>query len=205
MKVVVAVPCYGQWHAGFGLDLVMLSTEVVTNPPPGVTGYHVEYEAGTILPRSRFSLVEHAREHGADWILWLDADMRFPKDALHRLLDRQKDIVCANYTTRRAPYRHIAARDGLLVFTDDEATGIERVDGCGFGVMLTSMRVFDALKKPYFAFAWDEGQQRFAGEDYLFCRDAKAAGFDTWIDHDLTKDVRHIGEVELRYEIGHLG
>jgi hypothetical protein len=32
------------------------------------------------------------------------------------------------------------------------------------------------------------------GEDIYFCIKAKDAGFDTWVDHDLSKGIKHIGQ-----------
>jgi hypothetical protein len=33
----------------------------------------------------------------------------------------------------------------------------------------------------------------FRGEDYAFFEKARRAGFDFWLDHDLSKEVRHMG------------
>ena len=40
----------------------------------------------------------------------------------------------------------------------------------------------------------------FIGEDMYFCREAQKAGFKVYIDHDLSKQVRHIGVLEFMHE-----
>jgi hypothetical protein len=54
-----------------------------------------------------------------DWLLWLDADMDFPADALIRLLRHNVDIVGGDYRLRRR------ASPSLLVFF------ILEQNGCG--------------------------------------------------------------------------
>jgi hypothetical protein len=40
--------------------------------------------AGTLIFDQRNKLAEAALNEGADYILWLDADMRFPKNTIER-------------------------------------------------------------------------------------------------------------------------
>ena len=73
--------------------------------------------------------------------------------------------------------------------------GLEQVDSVGCGVMLVRLSVFDALPQPWFSTPYN-GREHI-GEDLYFCQQARAVGFDVWIDHDLSQRVRHTGTVEL--------
>ena len=136
---------------------------------------------------------------GATHILWLDADMCFPPDTLKRLLARKVPIVGANYRRRVPPHQFTAAtghRKNLReVETTEQSTGLESVNRLGFGVTLIESRVFQKITKPWFQFTYEQGQH--GGEDEFFCRKANRAGFQPHVDHDLSKQVRHIGTFEV--------
>jgi hypothetical protein len=59
--------------------------------------------------------------------------------------------------------------------------------------MLVKTKVFKAMEEPYFYFE-QLGNNKILGEDIYFCIKAKDEGFDTWVDHDLSKGIRHIGQ-----------
>jgi len=40
----------------------------------------------------------------------------------------------------------------------------------------------------------------YVGEDIYFCKLAQAHGFKVWVDHDLSKDVKHIGKMEFTHD-----
>lgn len=189
--------------ASFALDLGSLCANRLPNHSVSVNAC-----IGTILPDQRNSIVSHALGVGADNILWLDADMRFPRDALGRLLAHKKDIVAANYVTRRLPVNPIAKNfipetgEWQDVPTSDK-TGLEEVSGVGMGCMLTSTAIFKKLPQPWFTFPWDTVKLTHHGEDIHFCLRAAPLGFPTFIDHDLSKEVRHIGSFEFMHE--HVG
>lgn len=129
---------------------------------------------------------------GATHILWLDADMTFPKDAALRLLAHGKEVVAANYVTRVPPSRPTAKRDGQSVHSHD-AAGLESVDHVGMGVFLISTSIVPDLPRPRFWYSTETET-----EDVYFCRLLKAAGHDIWIDHDLSKEVGHVGQHTYR-------
>ena len=124
-KVLVAVPCGEMVHARFAQDLaLMLSYTTYTRPEMEV---HLALVQGTYLPRARAALVEHAMERQATHILWLDSDMRFPKDTLFRLLRHEKSVVAANYSTRQPPILPITTmEDGAHLFDH----GLDVVEDC---------------------------------------------------------------------------
>lgn len=130
----------------------------------------------------------------ATHLLFIDSDMTFPVDTIKRLVAHDKDIIGANYHQRVDPSKWTAKVEGLS-FSSDDKNGIEEVDTMGMGVCLIKTDVFRKLPQPYFNMAWNG--KFYDGEDESFCNKAKLAGLGVWIDHDLSKEVKHVGEFEI--------
>ena len=204
MKVAICVPCRDTVMTGFAFDLAKLCAyEGVTRCAKG--GSLMIYQVpGTLIFNQRERLAEEAIKDGADAILWVDSDMRFPKDALEILLSRNLPIVGVNATTRRFPVvptaLDIDPETGDLVKVNSKGkTGLEQVMGVGFGMVLIKKEVFLAAQKPWFWFEQtDKGGT--IGEDIYFCAKAFDAGYQTVIDHDLSMHIRHIGTYEYGWD-----
>jgi cellulose synthase/poly-beta-1,6-N-acetylglucosamine synthase-like glycosyltransferase len=156
---------------------------------------------GTLIFDQREKLAIAALEEDCDYILWIDADMRFPKDTIERLIKADKDIVGVNATTRTIPVKPTAKN--LQVNLEDKTntwlpvnskgkTGLERVTSIGCGVMLVKKEVFKKTPQPWFWFYQLPGN-KVLGEDVHFCVATQDAGFETWIDHDLSQEIGHVG------------
>jgi hypothetical protein len=217
-------------HANFAMSLAALAQGVQAYE--GVAHVRIMPEGlintkGSIIPKSRNTLVAQAQAMKMDYLLFLDSDMMFPQHTLARLLAHDKDIVGAAYVQRVKPYALLAkilGRDRQLV-----QSGIHEVAGLPTGCLLIKMDVFDKLKKPYFRtpaieegqtlrealaattdgdaiaeqfqhLCVDDGMPKILGEDYYFCAAARAAGFQIWMDIDLTYQVEHVGEKRYKVE-----
>jgi len=149
-------------------------------------------------------LARQALEEKADYLLWLDSDMRFPKETIGHLILRNKPIVAANYSTRRMPVKPVAMMDGGgkidRVYTGPESEGLQSVDYVGMGVMMTKREVFEKLDAPWFAIPYSTVGNHYIGEDVFFCRKAREAGYEITLDHDLSQHVKHIGTFEYSHE-----
>jgi len=198
-RVVIAVPSQDLCAVGFAHDLARL-TGYVGSTRPDIQIYLVT-SRGTIIPQQRTELAKMALGYDATHILWLDSDMRFPKDALDRLLAHNEPIVACNYSTRRPPITPTAAQAfNQHTFTDETSTGLQEVVRCGMGCMLVNMDVFKKLSAPWFALGYIPKENDFVGEDVFFCQKAAHNGFAVLIDHDLSKEVEHLGEFPYRAE-----
>lgn len=203
-RVIITYPARDIVSTGFSLDLAGLCANRLAD-----TSLQIFTSKGTIVCEQRIDLARWATSSGASHIFWIDSDMRFPKDALQRLLAHDKPIVAANYPTRRIPVsstakNYIETKDiWQAVDTKPESTGLEEVTGCGMGLMLTDARIFAKLDEPWFTFPWNQEKKMHHGEDIYFCMNAKSKGFPTLIDHDLSKEVRHVGDFEYCHE--HVG
>lgn len=203
-RIFIGIPTQDTWKAAFGQCLIQ-AFEHVRNLDVDVT---LNQSRGTLLNDMRTHLVEQAMLMGATHIMFFDNDMTFPHDTIARLLAHKKPMVGANYSMRRRPcYPTSKSADGKsYVYTDHMSTGLEECMAGGFGVVLIETGLFEAVSRPWF----DGGEARSTfntsnmagfGEDYFFCykcRQETGQGF--WVDHDLSKQVGHIGEHVYTFE-----
>jgi len=171
---------------------------------------------GNLLTMQRNQCVNRME---GDWILFIDDDMTWQPDAIRQIVETQKrtgaDIVGGLCFQRTAPYQP------TLYYSNKEGTGytyeekwndgeILHVDATGLAFCLITR---DALTKivrnetgdetvmfpssiderknlrPWNFFQWD-GQW---GEDFAFCRAAKAAGCSIVVDTAI--EIGHIGDL----------
>jgi hypothetical protein len=194
--VAICVPARDMVSAGFAFDLARLV---------GAADCDVSLltSMGTLIVNQRTDLAKDAIKMGASHILYLDSDMRFPKDTLARLLAHDQGIVAANYATRKFPIQPVTFAtdtDNTRVYTNPESTGLESVAAAGMGVMLVKTEVFDKIGLPYFMIGYSPKNQDYTGEDIFFCRKARQAGFEVFIDHDLSKEIKHTGSLDFQHD-----
>jgi glycosyltransferase involved in cell wall biosynthesis len=184
-RVAIAVPSGDMVHADFAMAYAQLCMASAAFPLQLIT------VKSSIVAQARNNGVEHAREFGADYLLFLDSDMVFPPIVLLRLVLHRKDIVGATYTRRVAPYDALGSKlaEQPAVLSGDLLEMHRIPTGC----LLINMQVFDKLAKPYFRFDTDDKGQ-IVGEDYVFCDRAREAGFRIWCDAFLSREIGHIGQ-----------
>jgi hypothetical protein len=160
---------------------------------------------GTLIANQRAELSLDAMREGCSHILFIDSDMRFPQDMISRLLAHDLDIVATNCARRRMPtgptaqiYKENGDRE--LVWSMPESTGLQEVGSVGMGVMMIKAGVFKALSEPWYETPWRHDKRGYIGEDVFFCRKAREAGFKIWIDHDVSKEIGHIGMFEFKHD-----
>jgi cellulose synthase/poly-beta-1,6-N-acetylglucosamine synthase-like glycosyltransferase len=197
MRVAICIPARGQMEVTTAFDLTMMAAYMAGKKNIDLNVYTSQ---GTLIFDQRNSLVHTAVKEKCDYILFIDADMRFPKNTLERLLAHKKDIIGVNATTRMMPPKPTARNiqinedgsvDWLEVFSNKEK-GIGKVDAIGCGVMLIKTSCLKDIPQPYFYFE-QLLKGKLLGEDIYFCIKAKDAGIDTWVDHDLSMEIGHVG------------
>jgi hypothetical protein len=185
VKLAIAVPAHDTVPALFANDLARLYAATCAALQGRVT---LATMIGTFVHQAREKLLHDVMEFwGATHVLWLDADMTFPADAALRLLAHERDVVAANYVTRVGRSRPTARRDGQYVSSSD-ATGLEDVDHVGMGVFLMRTAIVADLPRPRFWYSTETET-----EDVYFCNLLRSAGHRIAIDHDLSKEVGHVG------------
>ena len=204
MRLAICLPCRDIVQTGFAYDLARLTAYWSARYVPQGGALHLFTSAGTLIADQRENLVKEALNVNADWILFLDTDMRFPKDVFDRLSAHDKPIVAANYSTRGLPAKPVAfknARCNEYVYTTADSKGLEEVYAVGMGVMLIKAEAVRNIPMPWFQIGYAAGTGNFFGEDIHFCHKAAQHGFKTLIDHDVSKIVKHIGTFE--YTLDH--
>jgi hypothetical protein len=192
--VSVCVPSDDHVHAGFFMAFNQMMMHTMTAGESEVAAITVQHIGASILPHSRYMLVKNSLRLNPTHLLFIDSDMMFPPDMLTCLLRHGVDMVGINAMSRRPPYNTTAwISHGNRAVTTAESTGLEKAWRTGFAVVLIRAAVFEAMAPPYFNYEFVPEQDEFRGEDYVFFDRAKAAGFDLYIDHDMSKRVDHVG------------
>jgi len=198
-NLAICLPARDEVSTGFAHDLAIMSARFYGNAAPG-TLFNIHTVSGTLIADQRQKLAKMAIK--SDYILFLDSDMRFPPTLLERLLAHDRDIVACNYPTRRLPVKTVAFSEfeSLKCVYSTGKSGLEEVDAVGMGAMLIKTEVFKKLPLPWFNVSYLPSVDMFIGEDIYFCKLAQAHGYKVYIDHDLSKEVRHIGTMDFTHE-----
>jgi glycosyltransferase involved in cell wall biosynthesis len=207
MKIQILVPTHDNIPALFAYDLAQLMAHTTSIMPKGVE-LGLSFSIGTYVHVSRNELLHDALENGADYVLWLDSDMRFPREMLVALLNRDENVVGINYCTRQVPPTFVAAKGvrtekGIRVPTMSDSTGLEEVDVIGFGGVLIKTDILKDLppysEEPWFHFDRLHNNSR-VGEDAYFCLNIlqDKLGQKIYVDHDLSRACAHIGSFEYK-------
>lgn len=194
--VAICVPSQDSVAASFAYDLARLIGHTSTVRPD--IALQLTFNKGTLLVMQRHELVKQALASNATHILWLDSDMRFPKDALVRLLEHAKPLVAVNYPRRRFPQLPTAATEQGFVFIPPGAEGLEEVETAGMGVMLMTTALFREMPQPWFSIGWSRKRECYVGEDVTLCNMARSQGVPILIDCMLSNEIAHLGEMEFR-------
>jgi hypothetical protein len=200
--IAVCTPARDMVHTMFTYDLVNMVANHTLNTNDAIS---LKISQGTLIANQRAELCLDAMREKCTHVLFIDSDMRFPHDMIERLLQHDLDIVATNCARRRMPtgptaqiYKENGERE--LVYTMPESTGLQEVGSVGMGVMLIKANVFAKLAEPWFETPWRHDKRGYIGEDVFFCKKAREAGFKIWIDHDVSKEIGHIGMFEFKHD-----
>jgi hypothetical protein len=200
--IAVCTPARDMVHTMFTYDLVNMVANHTLNTNDAIS---LKISQGTLIANQRAELCLDAMREKCTHVLFIDSDMRFPQDMIERLLQHDLDIVATNCARRRMPtgptaqlYKENGERE--LVYTMPESTGLQEVGSVGMGVMLIKANVFAKLAEPWFETPWRHDKRGYIGEDVFFCKKAREAGFKIWIDHDVSKEIGHIGMFEFKHD-----
>ena len=189
LKICIAYASPEYVHVAFVTSLILLMQHVFLK---GINAALAGFQ-GSRITVNRNALVEMALQANCTHILFIDADMKFSPDVLERLLDHDKDFVCATACKRDGSGSAL----GQFMVGDENTTkavvqgGLIEAALIGLPLALIKLDVFKKLTKPYFA---EPPLGEFPdGEDLYFCRNVRAAGYQIWCDIDISKQLGHIG------------
>jgi len=193
-RVAIVVPIQDMVHSAFAYSLAQMMKRTMMELPDNLESFGLQFYGSSILPFSRQLLAQYSLDVRATHTLWIDSDMEFPSDMLIHFLKHDDPIIGINASSRRPPYRNTAQTGyDVPMVTNEDSTGLEKAYRIGFGVAWIATEVFKKIDSPWFDFEWLSERNCFRGEDHFFSRKAHEAGYETLIDHDISKQVNHLG------------
>jgi len=162
------------------------------------------------IDKARNYIAMQALNAGCTHLLFIDDDNPPPVDTIEKMLEDDKDIVCAPIPTRSPDEK---GNYKLCIFTKENRddlggmtlyNNIEKVDttngvvikveGCGMGCTMIKREVLEKLFKKYDGKPFEFGdkifyskdkkknQRRTMSEDMEFCERAMNEGYEIWCD-----------------------
>jgi hypothetical protein len=213
-KVMIATPAYsGNVTIPYALSFAQT---VLALQAHGVEVQPMITASGSLLVAERNRLLQAFWESDCTHILCIDADLGWPPQAVLAMLDAKKDFVAGVYPARGAAqefiFRPVTDAKGSIV-QDTTHPHLLKMNYIPAGFMLISKGTILKMREkhphlyyepkdkrnnpePGFCFfnteVW-EGE--FWGEDFVFCRLAREAGVDIWVDPLIQFD--HAGTVGM--------
>jgi hypothetical protein len=201
-SVMILVPAMEMVNAEFAQHLAMAAANMVAN---GIK-INCAFNIGSVITIARRNLTDIFLKSDFDYAWWVDSDMKFPIDAPIKLLKRGVHLVGANYRRRRFPNPGFTGMMGSAgnfteLVTDDNSPPMQQVDVLPHGMMLVHRSVYEKIPQPHYLQDYVPEINLEIGEDIYFCNKAKQAGFEVWVDHDLSKEIAHIGIFHFNYNL----
>ncbi|TMJ20619.1 MAG: hypothetical protein E6G92_13070 [Alphaproteobacteria bacterium] len=213
MKIAICIPRYGDTKGDFAISLArMIAHSLGPRQDPRLE-IEIFSVSSSDLPLSRTELLKSAIQWQARYLLWLDSDHVFPRDALLRLLAHKLPVVGCNQPRRADPTGPVAVKlnaagEMEYVWTTKAkaaAREVEEVWHVGLAFCLMDMNVLHQVKAHVEqGVGWDQwapfdrkllpGTNARMGEDVSFFRELTDAGVKVHVDHALSWEVGHIHE-----------
>lgn len=154
------------------------------------------YRKGALIDKARDDCVREMLEGNYSHIMFIDDDIQFPPDGISKLLALNADIAAFPYVSKNYNHPQIMAWDDLFLEGDHlRATPvllnqdpIQNVDCVGMGFTLIRRNVITDVVNKFnscFRMRWH------AGEDFVFCYEAKECGYHVTLKKDVP--IYHMG------------
>lgn len=205
--ILVCTPCHsGKVDINYHIALALAGGHMSKH---GVN-YTLDYNVGMSIDWARSQMAStFLQMPDCTHLLFIDDDMAFAADLPYRLLCENVDIVAVPYRRKQRDVKY-NVRHGVRVKRLPNRPHMIGVESIATGMMMIRRNVFETLAKttPKFRYtdAGNEGYLFFRhqltedemvggvsymGEDYFFCKSARAAGFEIWAYID--EEIAHVG------------
>lgn len=193
MSVLFATPCYGGQVTAQHFRSCLDTKEVLTQV--GLKHDWLIMWNESLVQRARNNLAKEFLETDYQKLMFLDADIEFTADDVSKVWNLQADIAVGVYTMKKIGAGYAAWVKGKLVKDLDKFNEPINVDYAGTGFMMIDRSVFEKMRDldpskiheegTGTSYAWfdprvDDGI--YLSEDYAFCKDARAIGYDITMD-----------------------
>lgn len=198
-KVFISTPAYeGKVYVQYALSLVDTCTLLLQNNYEPVIRIPT---GGSLLVADRNRIIQAFWESECDYLLCLDSDLGWDPRAVIKLLKSGKDFTGGVYPTRQGrgfTFRPTTDESGKIDMCS--TTKLLKMEYIPAGFMLLTRKAIkqmrehfqhlyycpkgstNPLEAGYCLFDTEVWQGEFWGEDYVFCRRAREAGLDIWVD-----------------------
>jgi hypothetical protein len=197
MKLVIAIPCSWeniQRDVVQNLLAITAPSEINKLSRLGFTEHAIIFDTSFPLDLSRNRLTRLALEMNADSLLFLDADMVYPRGMIYDLLAEDVDVISPLYFKKAPPFAPVAgyfrADDPDLIIPIMEPEGsanrIIEVDVTGCGGMLIKREILERIGHPWFEYKrYSKTGEMVISEDVIFCKKVQDAGGKIYITRDV--------------------
>lgn len=199
-KLFIATPAYdGKVHAEYAIALAETLTRLNSQ------GIAVEFQincSGSLLAAERNRIVKAFMESDCTHILMIDSDLAWQAMAVIGMILKDVDFVAGVYPARKDNaflFRPALREDGAIIANNEKM--LLKMDYIPAGFMMIKksamQKIIDAHPETAFVpkdtalpsghalFNTEVFEGEFWGEDYFFCRKAREAGIDIWVDPNL--------------------
>lgn len=210
-RVMIATPAYSgnvtiPYALSFAETVQALTAHGIEVQPLIVT-------SGSLLVAERNRLAQAFWESECTHLLCIDGDLGWPAQAVLAMLDAKKEFVAGVYPARGDQkcflFRPVTNEDGTIV-NDNHLLKMQYIPA---GFMLISRSVFAKMRDKYPELYYEPKDKRnnpepgycffdtevfegeFWGEDFVFCRRAREAGVEIWVDPLIQFD--HAGTIGM--------
>lgn len=212
IKLLIATPAYsGKVDANYAISLAETCSYLTSK---GISIEMFVPTSGSLLAAERNRILRRFVKSDCTHILCIDADLAWPAIAVEAMLKHNVDFVGGCYPARLDKtflFRPAHNPDGSLVTNGISLLKMEYIPA-GFMLIrravvekmneVHSERYFKPKQGPgddgYALFNTEVYDGEFWGEDYLFCRLVREAGFDIWVDPMI--QFNHAGQIGMLAE-----
>jgi hypothetical protein len=200
-KIMIATPAYGgnvniQYLLSFTQTVNLLESVGVKTQPLLVS-------SGSLLVAERNRLTQAFWESDCTHMLCIDADLGWPAEALVAMINFEKEFVAGVYPARNGDnqfiFRPIKNEDDSIV-RDKDFKHLLKMEYIPAGFMLIARSAIEKMRNKHIDLYYEPKDKRnnpeagycffntevwegeFWGEDFVFCRKAREAGVDIWVD-----------------------
>ena len=144
------------------------------------------------LDNARNKCVKEFLETDCDYLWWIDDDIIPPIDAIHRLVQANKDAIGAVAFSMKDEEQYFPYPVTLRYNEDKKyivyyGQGIEEVDATGGACVMVKRKVYETIERPYEFTYYPDGTLNLTC-DFRIWQKAQEKGFKLFIDFDLVCD-----------------
>lgn len=197
-SVLIATPAYdGTVHAQYA---VSLNETIMQLAIAGIEARPFIECGGSLLIATRNRILQTFLDSEATHLLCIDSDLGWPAEAVLSMLQQNKDFIAGVYPARNKPGVYLArpqlTNTGEFIL-DNHLIKADYVPA-GFMLLTRECVLKMCAKFPHkyvnpklkhessiamhCLFETEVFEEEFWGEDFVFCRRAREAGLDIWVD-----------------------